>query len=192
LASNSTQVYQTPALSSKFLEFTHFRSSYFSTVEESNANMRLNAGRDTYPTDEARVFFFDPFPKGGRMDLDDSRVRRSLLWVEGAPTVRYWAPTKLLGERHATVVCIKNPLKIRIVLVSAHLDFCGMECVAHHHCFKGLVLAVGETVSLSLDASPLQSEYDIELRGVDLLLMDVTPSIAQQAAKFISYLTSTP
>jgi hypothetical protein len=67
-----------------------------------------------------------------------------------------------------------------------------MECVAHHHCFKGLVLAVGETVSLSLDASPLQSEYDIELRGVDLLLMDVTPSIAQQAAKFISYLTSTP
>jgi len=154
--------------------------------------MRLNAGRDTYPTDEARVFFFDPFPKGGRMDLDDSRVRRSLLWVEGAPTVRYWAPTKLLGERHATVVCIKNPLKIRIVLVSAHLDFCGMECVAHHHCFKGLVLAVGETVSLSLDASPLQSEYDIELRGVDLLLMDVTPSIAQQAAKFISYLTSTP
>ncbi|EGB04225.1 hypothetical protein AURANDRAFT_67411 [Aureococcus anophagefferens] len=124
-----------------------------------------------------------------KCNLHELRVEAQTqsLWLSDMPVSRPESETSSSlfhsGERHATVVCIKNPLKIRIVLVSAHLDFCGMECVAHHHCFKGLVLAVGETVSLSLDASPLQSEYDIELRGVDLLLMDVTPSIAQQAAK---------
>ena len=76
------------------------------------------------------------------------------------------------GERHSVALRVENPMGANVSFISAYLELCGTECIAHKHLFDKLVLKGQSTIQIRLDATPTLQERAIKLCGAWITMLD--------------------
>ena len=149
--------------------FANLRAPYFASIYPSKVDGYASES-GTIDVASKKGLYLNR--KRSETTLDMSLKEQNHPWIEGELVLQA-TPSNYInkGERHAAIVCIKNPLGARIAVVSARLDIRGTECVMHHVFFDSVLLGVSETTSFSLDATPLRRGAELRLFGVSFSLI---------------------
>lgn len=141
------------------LNFASFRAPNFARVNNS-CDTKYPGSKNSFAlSSKEPTLFFDPFTQ-----------KRQILTNQAAMPcgTNKW----VAGERHSVALRVENPMGANVSFISAYLELCGTECIAHKHLFDKLVLKGQSTIQIRLDATPTLQERAIKLCGAWITMLD--------------------